>query len=129
MKNYKQLEVWQNSRKLAVHVYRQTARFPTSEAFGLVAQMRRAAISVASNIAEAHGRDSSKDRVRVFGLARGSLFELEMQVLISGDLGFLSERQSEILVDAVNILARQLNALIRYYRGGGPKHDQRPATR
>jgi four helix bundle protein len=115
MADYRKLEVWQKARKLAVHVYRKTARFPVSERFGLIDQIRRAAVSVASNIAEAHGRETSRERVRFLSIARGSLLELEMQTLISGDLGFLSERQSEIITVAANELARQLNGLIHHY--------------
>jgi four helix bundle protein len=115
MANYHQLQVWERARKLSVHVYRKTARFPLS-ARVLVDQMQRAALSVASNIAEAHGRETSRERVRFFGIARGSLIELEMQALISGDLGYLSPRQTEIVVSASNELARQINALIRHYK-------------
>ena len=108
--------MWQKSRKLATHIYRKTARFPRSEWYGLVQQMRRAAVSVASNIAEAHGRSSSRERTKFLGIARGSLLELETQAFIAGDLDFVSKRQTEIVVDACNEVARQLNGLIRHYR-------------
>jgi len=118
MASYRDLEVWQKSRKLATHIYRRTAKFPRIEWHGLVQQMRRAAVSVASNIAEAHGRSSSRERAKFLGIARGSLLELETQTFIAGDLGFVSERQTEIIVDACNEVARQLNGLIRHYRKG-----------
>lgn len=115
MASYRDLEVWQKSRKLATHVYRKTAKFPRGEWYGLVQQMRRAAVSIASNIAEAHGRSSSRERAKFLGIARGSLMELETQAFIAGDLRFLAERQTEILVNACNEVARQLNGLIRHY--------------
>jgi four helix bundle protein len=115
MANYRELDVWQKARKLALHLYRRTAHYPPSEWHGLVQQMRRAAVSIACNIAEAHGRDSSRERVRFLTIARGSLLEVETQAVISGDLEYLSERQTIIIVDASNELARQLNALIRHY--------------
>ena len=116
MASYRDLEVWQKSRKLATHIYRKTARFPRSEWYGLVQQMRRAAVSVPCNIAEGHGRASSRERAKYLGIARGSLLELETQAFIAGDLGFVTERQTEILVAACNEIARQLNGLIRHYR-------------
>ncbi|HEX2831619.1 MAG TPA: four helix bundle protein [Thermoanaerobaculia bacterium] len=115
MSDYHQLEVWQKARKLSVHVYRRAARLPSS-ARVLVDQMQRAALSVASNVAEAQGRQTSRERIRFFGIARGSLIELEMQTLISGDLGYFSPRQTEIIINATNELARQMNALIRHYK-------------
>jgi four helix bundle protein len=115
MGSYRELEVWQKARKLATHVYRRTAKFPRFEQFGLVPQMRRAAVSIACNIAEGHGRATSRERNRFLNIARGSLLELETQAFIAGDLEFLTERQTTIIVDAANELARQLNGLIRHY--------------
>jgi four helix bundle protein len=116
MSNYKELDVWQKGRKLATHIYRRTARFPKREWYGLVQQMRRAAVSVPCNIAEGHGRASSRERAKFLGIARGSLLELETQAFIAGDLGFLTVRQAQIVVDACNEIARQVNGLIRFYR-------------
>ncbi|HUR82453.1 MAG TPA: four helix bundle protein, partial [Thermoanaerobaculia bacterium] len=99
----------------ATHIYRRTADFPKREWYGIVQQMRRAAVSVPCNIAEAHGRSSSRDRNRFLNIARGSLLELETQAFISGDLEFLTPRQTDIIVEATNELARQLNGLIRHY--------------
>jgi four helix bundle protein len=127
MADYRELQVWQKSRKLAVHMYKKTADFPDSEKFGLVQQMRRCAISVASNIAEAHGRTTSRERIRFLSIARGSLHELEMQTLISGDLALLTKRQTTIIVDATNELARQINGLIRHYKQRDPGRRQ-PTT-
>jgi four helix bundle protein len=115
MGSYRELEVWQKARKLATHVYRRTLKFPEIERYGLVQQMRRAAVSIACNIAEGHGRATSRERNRFLNIARGSLLELETQSFIAGDLGLLTERQTTIVVNACNELARQLNGLIRHY--------------
>ncbi len=126
MGDYRELEVWQKARKLSTHVFRKTEPYPL-KARVLVEQMQRAALSVASNVAEAHGRHTSRDRIHFLVIARGSLAELEMQTLVSGDLGHLSPRQTEIIVSATHQLARQLNALIRHYRSQ-VRHPQQPTT-
>ena len=77
MKSYTELEVWQKCRKLASLIYELTAAFPKDELFGLTSQIRRSAVSVPSNIAEGCGRNSTKDSIQFFYIARGSLYELE----------------------------------------------------
>lgn len=77
--------------------------------------MRRAAVSVPSNIAEAHGRQTTRDRIQFFVIARGSLFELETQALIAADLGFTSTSDAETVVTRTTEVTRLLNGLIRYY--------------
>lgn len=89
IRNHEELKVWRLVRSMAVHVYRLTARLPAEERFGLQAQMRRAAVSVVSNIAEGAGRGSSADFCRFIGISLGSLSELETQTLLCEDLGLL----------------------------------------
>lgn len=86
--SYKDLRVWKQARELANAVYRATEFFPKHEFFGIVNQMRRAAVSVPSNIAEGKGHRSDREFERFLLHARGSLLELETQVILSGDLGF-----------------------------------------
>jgi four helix bundle protein len=96
------LLVWQQAMKLVKMVYAVATAFPKHEVFGLVSQMRRAAISVPSNIAEGAGRDSKKEFLRFLSIARGSLNELDTQVLIAKDLGYLRETDAiEALIDRV----------------------------
>lgn len=116
MGDYRSLDVWQNARRLAVLVYKHTAAFPSSERFGLVSQIRRAAVSIPSNIAEAHGRDSDSERIQFLRIARGSVLELQTQALISGDLGFLEEPSVNALVAPSDVVVRQINPLIQHYR-------------
>lgn len=115
--DYRDLKVWQKARALATFVYRLSAQFPRHEMFGLTSQMRRAAVSVPCNIAEAHGRRSNADRINFFVIARGSLLEIETQALIAADLEYLQANAAETIVAQTTEVARLLNGLIRYYRG------------
>lgn len=91
MNNYKELKVWQKSVDLAVKVYESTKTFPREEVYGLTSQIRRCAISVASNIAEGAGRNSKKDFNNFLGISNGSMSELETQLIIANRVDFLSE--------------------------------------
>jgi four helix bundle protein len=114
--NYRDLVVWQKARTLAVDIYRITQQFPRAEMFGLTQQMRHAAISIASNIAEGHGRRSSKDIMHFLRVSRGSLFEIETQLLIARDLAYLDEGRAASLAGAVLDVIRLLNGLIRHHQ-------------
>jgi four helix bundle protein len=99
--------------QLAREVYRQTAILPKSEVFGLQSQMRRAAVSIPSNIAEGHGRLSDQ-LLRVFlAQARGSLYELETQTQLCEDLGFIQTAAAQKLRELCNEVARMINGLLR----------------
>lgn len=93
-KRYQDLVAWQRAMSLCKATYELSRRLPDSEKFGLVVQMRRAAVSVPSNIAEGLGRESTVDMVRFLRMARGSLFELATQIRLCVDLGFLSDDAS-----------------------------------
>ena len=95
---FKDLEVWKLSRKFCADIYHVTSSFPDSEKFGLTNQLRRASVSVPSNIAEGSSRSSNKDFSRFLEIAIGSAYEIETQLLISSDLGFLNDRDMDILV-------------------------------
>jgi four helix bundle protein len=110
---YKDLEVWQLSIALVVEVYRGTASFPREEMFGLTSQLRRAAVSVASNIAEGKGRFSDRELAQFLGIARGSIFEIETQIVIARKLGFLAENEASKLSNRCAEVGRLLNGLIR----------------
>lgn len=132
MSNYRNLEVWKQCRRLTAEVYRMTSSFPRAEVFGLTQQMRRAAVSVPSNIAEAHGRRSDADIVRFLLIARGSLLELETETLIASDLDYLSTREADELDTQITHTVRLLNGLIRHYTRKQQVEstaDRRPPTR
>jgi len=109
---FRDLLVWQKSMQLAHAVYRNTSGFPRSEVFGLAGQMRRAAVSVPSNIAEGHGRLSDRS-MRVFlAQARGSLFELETQTELASGLGYLKPEAEKELLESCREIGRMLNGLL-----------------
>jgi four helix bundle protein len=90
---YRDLNVWQRAIDLTVDVYRLTTGFPKHEIYGLSSQMQRAAVSIPSNIAEGHARDSTKEYLHHLSIAAGSQAELETQLIIAGRLGYLTETQ------------------------------------
>ena len=102
--------------ELVVSVYADTRGFPNDELYGLTSQMRRAAVSIPSNIAEGKGRSTDRDRSLFFCHARASLLELETQVLIAQRLGYLSPSRTEMLTQASGELGRGLNSLIQSIR-------------
>ncbi len=89
--NFKELSVWQKSRALVKEMYQMTKKFPAEERFELVSQMKRSVISIASNIAEGSGRNSNKDFRRFLGMSLSSSYELETQLILSSDLGFINK--------------------------------------
>jgi len=110
-KSYRDLEVWQLAMTLGKQMYEITAAFPSDERFGLVNQMRRAAVSIPSNIAEGHARSSTAEFQRFIMIAMGSVAELETQVLLSLDLGFLNLDQQEQLMPKLDQIGKMLRGL------------------
>ena len=113
---YKDLEAWQRAMELVFEIYRCTSNFPREEIFGLTSQLRRAAVSIASNIAEGKGRFSDRELSQFLAVARGSVFEIETQLAIALRLSFLSEPQSQQLLSRCAEVGRLLNGLIKAVR-------------
>ena len=113
--DYKELAAWQRSMELVREVYRSTRSFPREEMFGLSSQMRRAAVSVPSNIAEGKGRYSRKELIQFLYKARGSLLELETQILIARDLDYFNEATTRTLSTKTVEVNRILNGLINHF--------------
>jgi four helix bundle protein len=116
MQNPANLRVTGEARRLAIQVYRSTGHFPAAERFGLTAQMRRAAVSVGSNIAEGCGRFGNRELVRFLDIAFGSLCELEFQTQIATELGFLGPDHRAPLLQHIGQLRRMLSRLIKSHR-------------
>lgn len=116
IETFRDLIVWQESRKLAVKIYQATKFFPKEEVFCLVSQMRRAVVSVASNIAEGFGRPTGKDRVKFYWIAKGSLLELESQVLIAESIGYLTQEDRKQLEENIWTTSKLLAGLIKKTR-------------
>ncbi len=109
------LIVWQRAVELSTEVYRLTASYPKSEQFGLVNQMRRASVSIASNIAEGYGRSTRGEYLQFLGIARGSKCELQTQIVIAKSLGFGAgksyERPEQLCADVSRLLIALINKL------------------
>lgn len=113
---YQDLVVWQKAKAFASDVYRATESFPKSEVYGLSSQLRRAAVSVASNMAEGQGRLTRGEFCHFLGQARGSLLELETQLAIAVDLDFLQESERVVLQGKSTEIRKMLNGLIESMR-------------
>jgi four helix bundle protein len=114
--SFKEQVVWQRAVALCISVYKLTAGFPTAEQFGLTSQMRRASVSIASNIAEGYGRATKGEYVQFLGHARGSVCELQTQFVISKELGFGSSQTRELSEGLSADVSRLLNALMTKLR-------------
>ena len=106
MNNLKELKIWDKAIDLAVEVYKATSQFPSEEKFGLISQSRRAAVSISSNIAEGAGRTSSKEFNYFLGIANGSSYELQTQLVIANKLELLSDVSLKILLLQIDELQK-----------------------
>ncbi len=114
--SFRDLIVWQRSIDLTADVYKLTSKFPASERFGLTNQMRRASVSIASNIAEGYGRATKGEYVQFLGHARGSCWELETQIVIAKKLGFGTLLDLDSTDSHCNDVGRLLGALMKSIR-------------
>jgi four helix bundle protein len=112
LKKYQQLIAWQKAIDLVSDVYSLTSAFPGDEIYGLTSQLRRAAVSIPSNIAEGQGRATKGEFIQFLCHARGSLYEVETQIVISRKLGYITVEQQESLLHTLSELGRILNGLI-----------------
>lgn len=113
IRSFRDLIAWQKAKDVALDVYRVSSQFPPDERFGLTSQVRRAVVSVASNIAEGFGRGSTADYVRFLRVARGSLCEVQTQMIIASDLGFISGEAFNGIETKLNECGKVLAGLLR----------------
>lgn len=111
VRSYRDLQVWQESMALVEAIYAATAAFPADERFGLTSQLRRASVSIASNIAEGHARFGTRDFLRFVGISAGSLAEVETQLEVASRLGLLHASQANALLTTCDQLDRMLRGL------------------
>ena len=109
--NYKNLVVWQKAMALVALIYQISANFPDDEKFGLISQIRRAAVSIPSNIAEGYGRENDKEFNQFLKIALGSISEVETQILIAEMLGFCNSETQEDISSKLNEIKNMVHAL------------------
>ncbi len=114
--SYRELIVWQKAMILVTDVYKLADGFPKMELFGLSSQMRRAVVSVPSNIAEGQGRDSTKEFIRHLSIAYGSLMEVETQIQIAANLCYIKQNDADKLIERAAEVGRLMNGLSRSLR-------------
>ena len=112
LKNYKELQVWRRAYQLCLEIYRHTKYFPQDERYGLTSQIRRAAVSVPSNIAEGYGRKTTNEYIQALYIAYGSTCEIETQTLLVGDLKYIDKEELQKLMVDIGDVERMLKGLI-----------------
>lgn len=113
VQSYRDLQVWQKSMDLVITCYQAAERFPKSEAYGLVSQLQRAAVSVPANIAEGQGRNHTKEFINHLSIAYGSLMEVETHLQLAVRLNYIDEILLQQLLDRTNEIGRMLNGLMQ----------------
>jgi four helix bundle protein len=116
MHNFKELKVWQISRKLVKEVYEITSTFPATEKYGLISQIRRCTVSIPTNIAEGAGRNTDKDFSHFLNISLGSAYELETLLILSLDVEFISSEQLESLTTKISEIQKMTYGLIKTLR-------------
>jgi four helix bundle protein len=109
VRDFRKIQVWERAHHFALQIYKVTASFPKDELYGLTSQMRRAAVSIPSNIAEGCGRDSQVELARFVHIAGGSASELEYQLILAHDLGYIGNENYPELNSEINEIKRMLN--------------------
>ncbi|MCL6097132.1 MAG: four helix bundle protein [Bacteroidetes bacterium] len=116
MHNFKELKIWKKSRQITKEIYELTESFPSEERFGLISQMRRAAVSVVSNIAEGSGKESKKEFIRYLETSYSSAFEVETQLILAIDLHFISNEKAEHALTEITELQKMTYSFIKQLR-------------
>ena len=126
METHKNLRVWHQSIEMVTSLYMMTKTFPKDEIFGLVSQIRRAAVSVPSNIAEGYARGTDREKLHFLRISSGSMSEIETQLMLSLNLGYISQEVYDEQSERITSLWKQLNALIGSVKNKLYPQDQLP---
>ena len=105
--------VWQRAHQFVLDVYQYTKTYPKEELFGLTSQYRRAAISIAANLAEGYGKKGINDKIRFYNIAEGSINECRYYIILSQDLGYISKRDGQSLYTALSIIQKMLSSYVK----------------
>ena len=129
MSDYKKLKVWQESHNFTIDIYNITKNFPNNENYGLTSQIRRSASSIPTNIVEGCGQLNNGNLVRFLGIAQGSAFETEYQLLLAKDLGYVNETEYNNLIKKIQSIIHMLIALIKSLKNLKPvTRNPKPVT-
>ncbi len=115
MHNFQKLEVWKVSMELTTEIYNYTNSFPNNEVFGLTSQMGRCSISIPSNIAEGSGRKTNKEFVHFLSIANGSSYELQTQIIVSNNIGYINEEVKDSLTTKLISVQKMIYTLIQKF--------------
>jgi four helix bundle protein len=116
MRDFRNLEIWKKSVGFTILIYRLTDQFPDKEKFGLTSQLRRASVSMASNIAEGASRNSETDFTRYLEISMGSAFEIETQLIVSREIGYITSEDYNSSLETLTVIQKQINQLISKIR-------------
>ncbi len=116
MHNFKELNVWRDTKDFSVYIYRLTRTFPKSETYGIISQINRSAVSIPSNIAEGAGRNSNKDFSRFIHIAIGSSFELETQLMIAYEIDFIEKGTFDEINEKLGLIQKRLVSFNKYLK-------------
>ena len=119
MQDFTNLKVWQKAHILTVNIYKATSDFPAEEKFGLISQIRRASVSIESNLAEGCGRNSDKEFARFVSIAQGSAFEVRCQLMLAKDLGYMTTDKFDLFEQKISEVNRMLNVLNQKLKANG----------
>ena len=121
MRDFKKIQVWERAHRFTLDIYKITSTFPKEELYGLTSQMRRAAVSIPSNIAEGSGRDTQAELARFVHIASGSTSELEYQLLLAHDLGYINSNHYPKLDTEINEIKRMLKGFEKAVQANAKK--------
>ena len=113
MSNYKKLKVWENAHQFTIDIYNITKKFPNNEQYGLTSQIRRSSSSIPTNIVEGCGQLDNGNLIRFLGIAKGSAFEAEYQLLLAKDLNYITYEEFKLLLTKIQSIIHMLIALIK----------------
>jgi four helix bundle protein len=124
MRDFRQIQVWEKAHRLTLEIYEATARFPKEELYGLTSQLRRAAASIAANIAEGFGRGGDVELARYLQMAMGSAYEVEYHILLAKDLGIITKEVNDTVQGHIIEVKRMLAALLLKVRADSKRKSR-----
>ncbi len=114
--SFREMPIWQDSMKIAIQIFELSEKFPKKEDYSLTSQIRRSALSISANIAEAFGRNHTKDKINFYYYARGSVSETQSHLIYSQEIGYISETTADQIITKLELICKSLNKIIKTLR-------------